>query len=71
MLIHMVELGQRSGQIEGMLLKVADTYDEDVRLTVDAMVSLMEPVIIIVMGIFVGFLVLSILLPILSMSRHV
>jgi general secretion pathway protein F len=71
MLIHMVELGQRSGQIESMLLKVADTYDEDVRLAVDAMVSLMEPVIIIVMGIFVGFLVLSILLPILSMSRHV
>ena len=71
MLIHMVELGQRSGQIESMLLKVADTYDEDVRLAVDAMVSLMEPIIIIVMGIFVGFLVLSILLPILSMSRHV
>jgi general secretion pathway protein F len=71
MLIHMVELGQRSGQIESMLLKVADTYDEDVRLAVDAMVSLMEPIIIIVMGIFVGFLVLSILLPILSMSRHI
>ena len=70
MLIHMVELGQRSGQIESMLLKVADTYDEDVRLAVDAMVSLMEPIIIIVMGVFVGFLVLSILLPILSMSRH-
>ncbi len=70
MLIHMVELGQRSGQIEGMLLKVAETYDEDVRLAVDAFVSLLEPLIIVVMGIFVGFLVLSILLPILSMSRH-
>jgi len=71
MLIHMVELGQRSGQIEGMLLKVADTYDEDVRLAVDALVALLEPVIIVVMGVFVGFLVLSILLPILSMSKHV
>jgi general secretion pathway protein F len=70
MLIHMVELGQRSGQIEGMLLKVADTYDEDVRLAVDAFVALLEPLIIVVMGVFVGFLVLSILLPILSMSRH-
>jgi len=71
MLVHMVELGQRSGQIESMLLKVSDTYDEDVRLAVDAFVALLEPVIIVVMGVFVGFLVLSILLPILSMSRHI
>lgn len=71
MLIHMVELGQRSGEIETMLLKVADTYDEDVRLAVDAMVALLEPIIIVVMGVFVGLLVLSILLPILSMSQHI
>lgn len=71
MLIHMVELGQRSGEIESMLLKVADTYDEDVQITVDALVSLLEPIIIIVMGIFVGLLVLSILLPILNMSTSI
>lgn len=71
MLIHMVELGQRSGEIESMLIKVADTYDEDVQLTVDALVSLMEPLIIIVMGLFVGMLVLAILLPILNMSTNI
>jgi general secretion pathway protein F len=71
MLIQMVELGQRSGEIESMLLKVADTYDDDVRLAVDALVGLLEPVIIVFMGIFVGFLVLSILLPILSMSQKI
>jgi len=70
MMIHMVELGQRSGEIEDMLIKVADTYDDDVRLTIDAIVALIEPVIIIVMGIFVGFLVISILLPILNMSQN-
>jgi type II secretory pathway component PulF len=53
-----------------MLIKVADTYDEDVRLTIDAIVGLIEPVIIIVMGVFVGFLVISILLPILNMSQN-
>ena len=68
MMIHMVELGQRSGAIEEMLVKVADTYDDDVRLTIDAAVGLLEPIIIIVMGVFVGFLVLAILLPILNMS---
>ncbi|MBX3180268.1 MAG: type II secretion system inner membrane protein GspF [Candidatus Hydrogenedentes bacterium] len=70
MMIHMIELGQRSGEIESMLIKVADTYDEDVRLTIDAVVGLIEPVIIIVMGVFVGFLVISILLPILNMSQN-
>ena len=70
MLLHMVELGQRSGEMENMLIKVADTYDEDVRLAVDAIVGLLEPLIIIVMGIFVGFLVLSILLPILNMAKR-
>jgi len=70
MMIHMVELGQRSGEIEEMLIRVADTYDEDVRLTIDAIVGLIEPVIIIVMGVFVGFLVIAILLPILNMSQN-
>jgi type II secretory pathway component PulF len=42
-----------------------------VRLTIDAMVSLVEPMIIIVMGIFVGFIVLAILLPILQMSSNI
>lgn len=71
LLIHMVDLGQRSGELESMLIKVADTYDEDVQVTVDALVSLLEPIIIVVMGLFVGFLVLSILLPILNMSTSI
>ncbi|MBI2425423.1 MAG: type II secretion system inner membrane protein GspF [Candidatus Hydrogenedentes bacterium] len=71
MMIHMIELGQRSGEIEDMLLRVADTYDDDVRLTIQAIVGLIEPIIIIVMGIFIGFLVLAILLPILNMSQNI
>ena len=71
MLIHMIELGQRSGEIENMLIQVADTFDEDVRLTIDALVSLIEPIIIILMGLFVGFLVLAILLPIFQMSSTI
>ncbi|GMV99078.1 MAG: fimbrial assembly protein PilC [Candidatus Hydrogenedentota bacterium] len=68
MLIHMVELGERSGEMESMLIKVAETYEEDVELTINGLVSLLEPVIILVMGLFVGFLVMSILMPILSMG---
>lgn len=71
MMIHMIDLGQRSGEIENMLVRVADTYDDDVKLTIDAIVGLLEPVIIVIMGIFVGFLVLAILLPILNMSTNI
>lgn len=69
MLIHMIELGQRSGELEKMLLKTADTYDDDVELTVDALVSLLDPLIIMCMGGFVAFLVFAILLPIFQMSQ--
>ncbi|MCK5862830.1 MAG: type II secretion system F family protein [Candidatus Hydrogenedentes bacterium] len=71
MMIHMIELGQRSGEIEDMLLQIAETFDEDVRLTIDAMVALIEPIIIIVMGLFVGLLVLAILLPIFQLSTNI
>jgi len=64
-------LGQRSGEIENMLVMVADVYDDDVRLTVDALVGLIEPAIIIIMGAFVGLLVTAILLPILQMSTNI
>lgn len=70
MLLSMIDLGQRSGELEAMMLKISDTYDEEVELTVDAAVSLLEPIMIIVMGLFVGFLVMSILLPILQMSQR-
>lgn len=71
MMIHMIELGQRSGEIEGMLIQVADTFDEDVRLTIDALVALIEPIIIIAMGLVVAVLVLAILLPIFQMSTTI
>ncbi len=71
MMIHMIELGQRSGEIEDMLLQIADTFDEDVRLTIDALVALIEPLIIIVMGLVVGLLVLAILLPIFQLSTTI
>jgi general secretion pathway protein F len=69
LLIHMTELGQRSGEIEPMMLRIADTYDEDVELSVEAVVGVIQPIIILVMGGFVMYLVVSILLPILEMSQ--
>ena len=71
MLTHMVSLGERSGQLEKMLLKVADTYDEDVDTTVNTLVGLLEPAMIVVMGGIVGFIVLAVLLPVFNMSQNI
>jgi len=71
MLVHMAELGQRSGELEAMLLRVADTYEEDVELTIEALVGLVQPAVIVLLGGFVGFLVMAILLPIFRMSSGV
>lgn len=71
MLLHMTALGERSGQLEKMLIKVADTYDEDVETAVETLVSLLEPVLIICMGIVVAFIVMAVLLPIMDLSDNV
>ena len=69
--IHMVALGERSGQLEDMLMKVAETYDEEVDTTLLGLVSLLEPLMIVVMAVVVGFIVLAMLLPIFDMNQIV
>lgn len=66
---HMVAIGERTGDLEDMLSRVADAYDTDVSTRINAMTSIMEPVIIVVMGLVIGFIVVSVLLPILQMAQ--
>ncbi|MBW2731423.1 MAG: type II secretion system inner membrane protein GspF [Deltaproteobacteria bacterium] len=68
MVTRMISVGERSGQLESMLETVADAYDTEVDLRVTRLTTLMEPLIILLMGGIVGFIVLSILLPMLDMS---
>lgn len=69
MVIQMMAAGERSGAMEEMLLKIAETYEDEVEARVAALTSLLEPILILVMGFMVGFIVLAILLPILQMSK--
>jgi general secretion pathway protein F len=69
MVIQMLAAGERSGAMEEMLLRIADAYEDEVETRVSALTSLLEPFLILVMGLLVGFIVISILLPILQMSR--
>ena len=68
---HMISTGEKSGNLEEMLMKAADAYEEDVETSVAGLTSVLEPFMIIVMGIMVGGIVLAILLPMLEMSTIV
>ncbi len=69
MVIQMISAGERSGTMEEMLIRIAEAYEDEVETRVAALTSLLEPFLILVMGLMVGFIVLAILLPILQMSR--
>jgi len=67
--IQMIAVGEQSGELEGMLHKIADIYEGEVESQIMALTTMLEPVMILIMGVFVGFIVISILLPIFEMSQ--
>lgn len=69
--VQMIKIGEQSGSLEDMLKKTADVYEEDVESTIMSITSLMEPAIILIMGVIVGYIVLSICLPIFEMNQLV
>jgi general secretion pathway protein F len=68
---HMVAIGERSGQLEDMLVNVADSYESQVNVRIGALTSLLEPIMIVVMACGVGFVAFSILMPILQMNSAI
>lgn len=68
MVIQMVSVGEETGALDNMLMKVADYYDREVDMAVSALASLIEPLLIVVLGIIVGAIVICMYLPIFMMS---
>jgi len=68
MVVNMIDVGEETGSLDTMLLKVADIYDAEVEAAVEAMLRLMEPIIIVVLGGIIGFIVISLYLPIFSLA---
>ncbi len=66
--IHMVRVGEETGRLEEMLLKVADTFETDVRIELKRVLGLLEPAIILGMGVLVAFIVVAMLLAIFSIN---
>jgi general secretion pathway protein F len=71
MTVHMISVGERGGNVDEMLLKTADVYEEEFTAGLTRAVTLMEPLLILAMGVVVGFIVLAILLPIFELNQIV
>lgn len=69
LLVQMAAIGEKSGNVETMLLRVADTYEHQVDIAVNGLLSLLQPLMILFMGGVIGFIVLAILLPIFQASQ--
>lgn len=68
---HMIAIGERTGQLEDMLVSVADAYENQVNVRIGALTSLLEPVLIVFMGAVIAFIAFSILMPILQLNTAI
>jgi len=69
--VNMIDVGEETGELDKMLIKIADNYDEEVDVLVASMVSLMEPLLIIFMGLVIGFIVIALFLPLISLVQKI
>jgi len=69
--VHMVGVGEETGQLAEMLTRIADVYDKEVSAAVKRMLALLEPVMILGLGLIVGGIIISILLAILKVNSLV
>jgi len=65
--VNMVDVGEETGELDTMLYKVADTYDEEVAVLTDGLTKLMEPLLILFLGGAVGFIVIALFVPLVEL----
>ena len=70
MVVKMMGIGEKSGALEQLLYKIADFYDAQVHATVKSLTSLIEPIMLSVMGAVVGTVVIAIFMPILELQKQ-
>lgn len=70
MVIQMIDVGESSGSLDGMLAKIADFYDEEVDTAVEGLTALLEPMLMVFLGSVVGFIVVAMYLPIFKMGEN-
>jgi type IV pilus assembly protein PilC len=65
--VNMIDVGEETGDLDTMLNKIADNYDEEVEALVESLVSLLEPIMIVVLGGIIGFIVIALFLPLITL----
>jgi type IV pilus assembly protein PilC len=68
MVVQMVSVGEETGALDNMLAKIADFYEEEVDTAVEGLTSIIEPILIIFLGVTVGFMVIAMFMPMFSMG---
>lgn len=69
LVVRMVNVGEESGELDNMLIQIANDYEEEVDVTVSSLTSLLEPVLIVMMGLIVGFIVVAMFLPLFTLAK--
>ena len=65
--VNMIDVGEETGNLDSMLLKVADTYDQEVDVAVEGLTRLMEPLLVVGMGVVIGFVVIALFMPLVKL----
>jgi type IV pilus assembly protein PilC len=71
LIVNMIDVGEETGELDKMLIKIADNYENDVDVAVEGLSSLLEPLIIVGLGLTVGFIVVSLFLPLIDIIKNV
>jgi type IV pilus assembly protein PilC len=67
MVVNMVDVGEETGELDTMLYKVADTYDREVEVVTDGLMAMLEPLLVMVLGGVVGFIVIALFMPLVAL----
>jgi type IV pilus assembly protein PilC len=70
LVVNMIDVGEETGELDKMLLKIADNYEDEVDVAVEAMVSALEPMMIVVLGVSVGGIVIALFLPLVKILQE-
>lgn len=70
LVVNMVDVGEETGALDNMLYKVADIYDEEVAVLVEGLISLLEPLMVVVLGLIVGFIVIALFMPLVKLLNE-
>src|ERR1700722_3348264 len=71
LVVNMIDVGEETGDLDKMLMKIADNYDSDVDVLVGSLISILEPVMVVVLGVIVGFIVVALFMPMISLIETV